>query len=62
MFFFVPWISLESHILLKDIIIDTSSYTVSEQFTENTWLGNTYYNFCCSANVLNIRPRGFDRT
>ena len=25
------------------------------------WLRNTYYTFCYSANVLNIKPRGFDR-
>ena len=25
----------------------------------NIWLGNTYYNFCHSRNVLNIRPLGF---
>ena len=25
------------------------------------WLGNTYYNFCYSANMLNIRSRRFDR-
>ena len=28
----------------------------------NIWLGNTYYNFCYSANILNIRSCGFDRT
>ena len=27
----------------------------------NTWLGNTNYNFCYSANMLNIRSRGSDR-
>ena len=26
----------------------------------NMWLGNTYYKFCYSANMLNIRSRGFD--
>ena len=26
----------------------------------NIWLGNTYYNFCYSANILNMRSRGFD--
>ena len=25
------------------------------------WLGYTYYNFCYSANMLNIRTNGFDR-
>ena len=25
------------------------------------WLGNTYYNYCSLENLLNIRPRGFDR-
>ena len=26
----------------------------------NTWLGNTYYSFFYSANMLNIRSGGFD--
>ena len=28
---------------------------------KNICLGNTYYNFCYSASMLNIRSRGFDR-
>ena len=27
----------------------------------NIWLRNTYYDFCYSANMLNIRSREFDR-
>ena len=54
------WIPL--NILLSFINTFSTSHLFGQTIVfKNIWLGNTYYNFCYSVIMLNIRSCGFDR-
>ena len=45
----------------KNKFLDQKTWFFGIAVYRNIWLGNTYNNFCHSANMLNIRSREFDR-